>query len=114
MRYVGRTYFFQKRKFLGFISVILRMVSLLGEKFIFFNSLARAPLGQRKFQQFPNFLCIFMLSFSLTFQNNLNYASTLNIREAIKFSNLGNKSFETDFNEMFNRLCLIYLALKMC
>ena len=45
-----------------------------------------------------NFLCIFPLSVSLTFQNNLNYASTLNIREVIKFYNLGNKSFETDFN----------------
>ena len=45
-----------------------------------------------------NFLCIFTLSVSLTFQKNANYASTLNIREVIKFYNLGNKTFETDFN----------------
>ena len=53
-------------------------VTLLGEKF--------------------NFLCIFTTSVSVTFQNNLNYASNLNIREVMKFYNLGNKSFETDFN----------------
>ena len=28
----------------------------------------------------------------------MNYASTLNIREVIKFYNLGDKTFETDFN----------------
>ena len=32
-----------------------------------------------------------------TSQNNLNYASTLNIGEIMKFYNLGNKTFETDF-----------------
>ena len=30
--------------------------------------------------------------------NNLNYTSILNIREATKFYNLGNKTFETDFS----------------
>ena len=44
-----------------------------------------------------NFLCIFTSSVSLTSQNNVNYASTLNIREVMKFYNLGNKSFETGF-----------------
>ena len=39
-----------------------------------------------------------MLSFWQTFQNNLNYASTSNIREVIKFYNLGDKTFETDFS----------------
>ena len=39
-----------------------------------------------------------MSSVSLTFQNNVNYASTLNIREVMKFYNLANKNFETDFN----------------
>ena len=38
-----------------------------------------------------------MLSFWKTFQNNLNYASTSNIREVIKFYNLDDKTFETDF-----------------
>ena len=39
-----------------------------------------------------------MLSVPLTFQNNVNYASTLNIWEVRKFYDLDNKSFETDFN----------------
>ena len=39
-----------------------------------------------------------MLSFRQTFQNNLNYASTSNIRKVIKFYNLGDKTFETDFS----------------
>ena len=30
-------------------------------------------------------------------QNNLNYASTSNVPEVIKFYNLGDKTFETDF-----------------
>ena len=34
----------------------------------------------------------------VTFQNNLNYASTLNIQELIKFYKLAYKTFETDFN----------------
>ena len=34
----------------------------------------------------------------ITFQNNLNYSSTSNIGEVIKFYNLGHKTFETDFN----------------
>ena len=38
--------FFQKRRFQGFISDILRMVGLLGEKFTF-----STPLGQPNFQE---------------------------------------------------------------
>ena len=49
---------FQKRRFQGFISEILRMAGLLGENLFFLT-----PLGQPKFQQFSDFLCIFMLSF---------------------------------------------------
>ena len=45
------------------------MITLMGEKF--------------------NFLCIFTLSVSLTFQNNVNYASILNIQEVMKFYKLG-------------------------
>ena len=68
------------------------MVSLLGEKFIFSTSL-RLP----GYYEFLNFLFILMLSFSKTFQNILNYASTSNIQEIMRFYNLGDKSFETDF-----------------
>ena len=31
-------------------------------------------------------------------QNTLNYASTANIEEVMKFYNLGDKTFETDFS----------------
>ena len=41
-------------------------------------------------------LLIFKLSFSEPVWNNLNYASTANIREVMKFNNLGDKSFKTD------------------
>ena len=67
------------RRLQGFVSEIFIMLSLLRGK-LFFST----PLGQTKCQQFSDFLCIFMLSFSRTFRNNLNYASALNIREVIK------------------------------
>ena len=38
------------------------------------------------------------LSYSKPFHNTLNYASTANIEEIVKFHNLGDKIFETDFN----------------
>ena len=48
-----------------------------------------------------NFICIFILSISLTFQNNLNYTSTFqNIQEVAKFYNLYKKRFETDFSSL--------------
>ena len=72
------------------------MVGLLGEKFTF-----STPLGQPKFLGVSDLLFIIMLSFWSTFQNNLNYDSTSNIREVIKFYNLGDKTFETDFNLIF-------------
>ena len=37
------------------------------------------------------------LSCSKPFHNTLNYASTANIEEVMKFCNLGHKTFETDF-----------------
>ena len=87
------TLFLNKRT-QGFISEILRMVSLLGEKFIF-----STPLGLPEFYEFVNFLFIFILCPSTkAFQNILNYASTSNNREVMKFYNLDNKSFETDIN----------------
>ena len=66
----------------------------LGRKVHFFQ----IPLEQPKFQQFSNFLCIFMLFYSSTFQNNFNYTSALNIREVMKFYNLVDQNFETDFS----------------
>ena len=84
---------FQKRRFQGFIFEILRVVGPLREKFTFLT-----PLGQPQFPEVSDFLFILMLSFSQTFQNNLNYASASNIGEVIKFYNLGDKTFETDFS----------------
>ena len=69
------------------------MAGLLGEKFTFLTL-----LGQPKYPGVSDFLFILILSFLLTFQNNLNYASTSNIREVIKFYNLGDKTFKTDFS----------------
>ena len=41
---------------------------------------------------------LFILKLSKHFHNTLNYASTANIEEVMKFCNLGDKTFETDFN----------------
>ena len=55
----GTLKFFQKRRFQGFIYEILRVVGLLGEKFICFQ----LSWGQLKFPGVSNVLCILMLSF---------------------------------------------------
>ena len=85
--------FFQKRRFQGSISKILRTVSLLGEKFIFLT-----PLGHPNFNNFENSVYTHVVLL-ITFQNNLNYTSALSIQEVIKFYNIGEKTFETDFNQ---------------
>ena len=38
------------------------------------------------------------LSYSKPFHNTLNYDSTANIEEVMKFYNPGDKTFETDFS----------------
>ena len=40
------------------------------------------------------------LSVYTPFQTTLNYVFTANIGEVMKFYNLGDKTFETDFNKM--------------
>ena len=57
-----------------------------------------SPLGSLKFYHFPSFLFILKLFYSKRFYNTLNYASTANIEEVMKFYNLGDKTFKTDFN----------------
>ena len=66
------------------------MVGLLGEKFPF-----STPLGQPNFQK------------SQTNNNSitLSYASTSNLREVIKFYNLSDKTFETDFSSQSSIVC---------
>ena len=53
-------------------------------------------LGIAKISEILKLLLIFKFAFSKPFWNNLNNASTANIREVMKFYNVGNKSFETD------------------
>ena len=57
-----------------------------------------SPLGSLRFSDFLSFLFILKLSYSKTFHNTLNYASTANIEEVMKFYSLGDKTFETDFS----------------
>ena len=68
-----------------------------GKTLIFFVS-----LGIAEIQNFLSFQFILKLSYSKFFHNTLNYASTANTEEVVKFYNLGDKTCETDFN-----LCLI-------
>ena len=72
------------------------------------SSLFSTPLEQPNFPGISYLLFILMLSFWQTFQNNLNHASTSNIREVIKFYDLGGKTFETDFS--FVKFLLWFLA----
>ena len=51
-----------------------------------------------KFHDFLNFLSILRLSYSKFFYSTLNYDSTANIQEVMKFYNLGDQRFETDLS----------------
>ena len=66
-------------------------VGPLGKKTLIFLS----PLGSLKFYDFLSFQFIMKLSYLQPFHNTLNYASTANIEEVMKFYNLGDKTFET-------------------
>ena len=68
----------------------------MGKTLIFLS-----PLGSLKFFDFLSFLFILKLSCSKPFHNTLYYASTANIEEVMKFYNLGDKTFETDFSSLF-------------
>ena len=67
-------------------------VDPLGKKVNFFVS-----LGIAEIQGFLSIQFILKLSYSKSFHNTLNYAYTVNIEEVVKFYNLGDKTFETDF-----------------
>ena len=77
----------------NFRTKILGHVGPLGKTLIFLS-----PLGLLKFQDFLSFLFILKLSYSRPFHNTFSYASTANIEEVMKFYNLGDKTFETDFS----------------
>ena len=74
---------FFKRRFQGFISEILRVVGLLREKFTFFNSLLTTKISR-----------------SLRLSVYINVV--LLFPNVLKFYNLGDKTFETDFNSAQN------------
>ena len=84
-----------------------REPSLSFELIYFRNSFCRSlgksldflsPLGSLKFSDFLSFLFMLKLSYSKPFHNTLNYNSTANIEEVMKFYNLGDKTFETYFS----------------
>ena len=62
-----------------------------------------SPLGSLNSYDFLSFLFILKLFYSKPFHNTLNYASTANIEEVMKFYNLGHKTFETDFSLKYFR-----------
>ena len=75
---------------------ILSLVGPLGTNLTFLS-----PLGLLRFQGFPSFLFILKLSYSKPFYTNLNYVSTSNVQEVIKFYSLSNKTFEAGFLDVF-------------
>ena len=78
----------------GFRYKILSHVGPFGKKKIFFVSLGIAEI--LRFSELSVY--IRKLSYSKPFHNTLNYASTANIEEVLKFYNLGDKTFSTEFN----------------
>ena len=71
-----------------------------------------SPLGSLKFSDFLSFLFILKLSYSKPFHNTLNYASTANIEEVMKFHSLHDKTFETDFS--YTYFIILYDNHVMC
>ena len=68
-------------------------------------------LGITEIQDFLSFQFILKLSYSKSFYNTLNYAFNANIKEVVKFYNLGDITFETDFNNNVSKLTMI---IKNC
>ena len=83
---IGGTHLiFQNKRFQGFISEILRAVSLLGEKFIFFNSFGTTEIS-RILKLSVYFHVVLLKSFPEQF--SVKNHSVPNIREVIKFYNI--------------------------
>ena len=84
------------------------MVDLLGEKFTFFNSLGTNKISRSLklsvyINGFINVFFLFILMFFpvfilINFPEPFELCFYFKIREVIKFYNLGDKTFETDFN----------------
>ena len=89
------------------------MVGLLGEKFTFFNSFGTTKIF--KSLRLSVYINVFLL---INFPEQFEYSAS-NIREVIKFHNLGDKTFETDFNFETNSLTNLpvfhrYLFSRIC
>ena len=80
------------------------MVGLLGEKFTCFNFLKKTKIS-RSLRLSVHINVVLLINFPEQFE--LNYASTSNIREVIKFYNLGDKTSETDFNSVKKMFIII-------
>ena len=80
---------FSKRRFQGFISEILRVIGSLGEKFTFLNSHGTTKISRSlRLSFYIN--VVLLINFPEQF---LNYSSTSNIEEVMKYYNLGHKNF---------------------
>ena len=87
------TQFFQKRRCQGFISEILRVVGLLGEKFTFFNSLGTTKISRSlKLSVYIN--VVLLINFPEQFELCFYFKDS----RSYKVYNLGDKTFETDYS----------------
>ena len=84
---------FQKRRFQGFKSEILRVVGLLGENFIFLNSHEKTKIS-RSLKLSVYFNVVLLINFSEQFELCFYFKYS----RSYKVVNLGDKTFETDFN----------------
>ena len=81
------------RHFQAFISEILRVVGLLGEKFTFFNSLETTKISRsHRLSLYINI--VLLINFAEQFELCLYFKYS----RSNKFYNLDEKTFETDFN----------------
>ena len=87
------------RRFQGFISEVLTVIVLLGEKFTFFNSLGTTKISRSLKPSVYTCINVVLL---VNFPKQFELCFYLNIHVVIKFCNLGDKTFETDFNMNHN------------
>ena len=80
------------------------MYKILGNVGPLAKTLLFVFLGIAEILDFLSFLFILKLSCSKPFHNTLNYASIANIEEAMKFDNLGDKTFERDFSSRVSKV----------
>ena len=83
----------EKRRFQGFISEILRVVSLLGEKFTFSNSIGTTNISRSlRLSVYINVVHL------INFPEQFEFYFYFKYSRSYKVDNLGGKTFETDFS----------------